>query len=713
MIAKDLGLAVASVSATVGLLDEGATIPFVARYRKEATHGLDEVQIRSIAERSEYLKDMEARRASVIDAISKDGKLTSELEARLRRAKTKSEIEDLYLPFKKKRRTRASIARELGLEPLAELILRQSSSTSRDLEARRYVKEGVADAQAALGGARDIVSEVISEHAEARTVARRIFFETGELVSSAVKKRGSGSAPDDDRRFERYEDFRERLGTIPSHRFLAIQRGEAEKLLRVRVDVDEQRLCAELARLFGRAPRSVFATDLDAAIEDSVKRLLGPSIENELVSELKRRSDVAAAEVFSKNLESLLLAAPLGEKTVLGIDPGLRTGSKCAVVDATGKLLDHETIHPLTQPDRAAETLVRLVERHEPEAIGIGNGTGGREAEAFVRGALRTSSQKPIVVSVNEAGASVYSASDVARAELPELDVTVRGAVSIARRLQDPLAELVKIEPRAIGVGQYQHDVAPALLERKLGEVVESCVNRVGVELNTASAQLLAHVSGIGPKLASKIVAHREANGPFTSRKELSKVAGLGRKTFEQAAGFLRVRRSDHPLDSSAVHPERYSLVERIARDRGLPLRELVGQPDRVRSIDARRYVSDEVGLPTLEDILRELERPGRDPRASFEPPKFRDDVTSIEHLVAGMSLEGVVTNVTHFGAFVDVGVHQDGLVHVSELADRFVRDPAEVVKVGDRIRVRVLEVDRGRKRISLSARSPRPSSAS
>ncbi|MBI4818993.1 MAG: RNA-binding transcriptional accessory protein [Deltaproteobacteria bacterium] len=701
-IAKDLALASSAVGAVVRLLGDGATVPFVARYRKEATGGLDEVQIRAIGERMSYLEELEGRRRSILASLTADGKLTPELGERVQKARTKSELEDLYLPYKKKRRTRATIARELGLEPLALRILAQPERADRRAEAAKHVKEGVDDAEAALALARDIVAEVVSERADVRAVARRIAFETGELVGEAPKKRADA----EERRFERFEGFRERVATIPSHRYLALRRGEAEKALRVSIVIDEQRLIAETERLMRVAPRSPFGQDLVEAILDSAKRLLEPSVENDLSAELKRRADESAAEVFGKNLESLLLAAPLGEKGVIGIDPGLRTGAKCAVVDATGKLVEYVTIFPITQPDRAKESLRGLLSRHTPEAIAVGNGTGGRETQVFVAQVLKDLHRSLPVVSVNEAGASVYSASDLARAEFPELDVTIRGAISIARRLQDPLAELVKIEPKSIGVGQYQHDVAPTLLDRKLAEVVESCVNRVGVELNTASASLLSYVSGIGPKLAAKIVAHRDATGPFESRKGLLSVSGLGKKTFEQSAGFLRVRRSPHPLDASAVHPERYVLVERMAKDLGVGLGSLLGRSDLLRALDPARYFDGEIGLPTIRDIISELEKPGRDPRASFEPPRFREDVTELQHLVKGMSLEGVVTNVTHFGAFVDVGVHQDGLVHVSELADRFVRDPAEVVSVGDRIRVRVLDVDVGRKRISLSART-------
>ncbi len=707
ILARELALPAVGVRAVVRLLEEGSTVPFIARYRKEATGSLDEVQIRNIEERRAYLLELEERRATILESIASQGKLTDELRARILACDTKAALEDLYLPFKPKRRTRGIIAKERGLEPLAQRILAQPQQGDPRAEAAAFVApdKEVPDVKAALQGARDIVAEVLAEHADARARVRETFAEQGALVSE--KAAGVGDAPT---KFEQYYAYREALKTIPSHRFLAIRRGERENVLRARIEVVSEPLCDALAGILGRKPSSPFADELTQAIEDGYKRLLAPSVENDLRIELKLRSDRAAVDVFADNLRNLLMAAPLGEKGVLGLDPGLRTGCKLVAVDATGKFLAETVLHLAKgagAEEAARRQLLAYVEQFRPRAIAIGNGTGGREAERFVRALLREASLSDlIVVQVNEAGASVYSASEVAREEHPELDVTVRGALSIARRLQDPLAELVKIDPKAIGVGQYQHDVHQPLLAKKLDEVVESCVNGVGVELNTASAPLLARVSGIGPSLAKKIVKFREQRGRFQSRLELLEVPGLGPRAFEQAAGFLRVAGGAHPLDGSAVHPERYALVERIAKDLGLPLSELVGNSDAAARIDVPKYIGEGAGEPTLRDIVAELKKPGRDPRADFEPPQFREDVEKLEDLQVGMLLEGVVTNVTAFGAFVDVGVHQDGLVHVSQLADRFVRDPSEVVKVGDKIKVRVLEVDLARRRIALSARS-------
>lgn len=706
-IARELALPAAGVRAVVRLLEEGATVPFIARYRKEATGSLDEVQIRNIEERRAYLVELDDRRKAILESIASQGKLTDALKARILACDTKAALEDLYLPFKPKRRTRGIIAKERGLEPLAKRILEQPADGDPQAEAAAFVApdKEVADVKAALAGARDIVAEVLSENADARARVREAFHERGVLVSE--KAAGLGDAPT---KFEQYYDYREALKTIPSHRFLAIRRGERENVLRAHVEIDAEPLLDTLAGLMGRKPTSPFAAELTLALEDGYKRLLAPSVENDLRVELKLRSDRSAVDVFADNLRNLLMAAPLGEKGVLGLDPGLRTGCKFVAVDATGKFLAETVLHLAKgagAEEAAKRQLLAYVQQYRPRAIAIGNGTGGREAERFVRATLKEANLTDlIVVQVNEAGASVYSASEVAREEHPDLDVTVRGALSIARRLQDPLAELVKIDPKAIGVGQYQHDVHQPLLAKKLDEVVESCVNGVGVELNTASAPLLSRVSGIGPSLAKKIIKFREEKGRFSSRRELLDVPGLGPRAFEQSAGFLRVAGSAHPLDGSAVHPERYELVQRIASDLGLELEELVGNPQAADRIDIAKYVGEGVGEPTLRDIIAELKKPGRDPRADFEPPKFREDVEKLEDLQVGMMLEGVVTNVTAFGAFVDVGVHQDGLVHVSQLADRFVKDPSEVVKVGDKIKVRVLEVDLARKRIGLSARS-------
>ncbi len=705
-VARELGLPPASVAAVVGLLADGNTVPFIARYRKEATGALDEVQIRAIEERRQYLGELEERRSAVLASIREQGKLTDELAARIAAATGKSQLEDLYAPYRPRRRTRAMAARERGLEPLAARILAQPADGDPLAEAAALVDPAreVADAAAALAGARDIAAEVVADTAEVRAFVRQVFADDGELVSDVVP--GKSGEPT---KFEHYYAFRERVATIPSHRFLAIRRGEAEGVLRAQIAVDDARVLAGLDRLARRDPASPFAAALGEAIADAYRRLLAPAVENDVRAELKRRSDHGAVEVFADNLRNLLLTSPLGARAVIGVDPGLRTGCKCAALSATGKYLDTVTIF-ISQGEgqlaQAKAAFAQFVRTHQPAAIAVGNGTGGREAEAFVRKTLAAEGLTGIyVLAVNEAGASVYSASDLARAEFPELDLTIRGAISIARRLQDPLAELVKIEPKAIGVGQYQHDVHQPLLGKKLGDVVESCVNHVGVELNTASAQLLQYVAGVGPALAGKIVSYRDAHGGFTTRAQLMAVSGLGPKAFEQAAGFLRLRGGGHPLDASAVHPERYPLVEQIARDLEVEVGALIGNQELVDKIDLTRYVSAEVGEPTLRDIVAELAKPGRDPRSEFAPPAFREDVTALEDLKPGMTLEGVVTNVTAFGAFVDIGVHQDGLIHVSQLSSKFVKEPSEVVKVGQRLSVRVLDVDLPRKRIALSAR--------
>ncbi len=704
VIAKELSLPERGVRSVVELITGGATVPFIARYRKEATGGLDEVQIRAVEEAVGYLRELEERKKTILDEIDKQGKLTPELRAKIEGCRVKSELEDIYLPYKPKRRTRAMIAREKGLDPLAQRVLAQPADGDPAAEAAAFVSadKGVATVREALQGARDIVAEAVAERADVRGFARELFLRDGTLV---VTKAPEVSAPT---KFEMYYDFREACAAIPSHRYLAVRRGEAENVLRAEVEVDVERALGEVGRMAGRKGSSPWAGELDAAVADAWRRLLAPSVESEVRVEMKLRADRDAVDVFAQNLRALLLAAPLGAKPVIGIDPGQRTGCKVAVVDATGRVLEH-TVLMLVQGDgaleRSRQTLRALVAKHSPSAIAVGNGTHGRETEAFVREVLGKDSPV-ITVMVNEAGASVYSASEVARDEFPDLDVTVRGAISIARRLQDPLAELVKVDPKSIGVGQYQHDVFQPLLAKKLDEVVESCVNSVGVELNTASASLLGYVAGIGPTLAKRIVQHRDANGPFRSRRQVLDVAGVGPKTFEQSAGFLRIRDGENPLDRSAVHPERYAVVERMAKDLGADVSSLVGNASLVSKVQWQRYAQGDVGEFTLKDIVAELEKPGRDPRAEFEPPRFRDDVRTMEDLKPGMQLEGVVTNVTAFGAFVDVGVHQDGLVHVSQLSDRYVKDPNEVVRPGDRIKVRVLEVDLVRKRISLTAKS-------
>jgi uncharacterized protein len=709
-IAAELSLPLPGVAAVAKLLAEGGSVPFIARYRKEQTGGLDEVQIRTIEEKRAYYTELHERRVAILSEIDSQGKLTPELRKQIESCWVKAQLEDLYLPYKPKRRTRATIAKERGLEPLAKRILEQPDGAKPDDEATKFVDAAkeVPDVKAALAGARDIVAEAIAERPEVRALVREAFEKEGFIAAHPVKDKVAAGPT----KFEAYYDFREKAATIPSHRFLAIRRGESEGVLRASFDVDKEPLAAKIAPIAKLRPASPYADQMRLAIDDGLARLLLPSVESDVRVDLKMRADREAATVFAENVRKLLLAPPLGRRVVLGIDPGQRTGCKCVVVDDTGKLLEHALLH-LVHGDGALatskKTLLDLVKRHAPFAIAVGNGTHGRETQDFCKATLKEAgvTPAPMIVLVSESGASVYSASDVARDEFPDLDLTVRGAISIARRLQDPLAELVKIDPKAIGVGQYQHDVFQPLLKRKLDEVVESCVNAVGVELNTASAPLLARVAGVGPSLAKKIVKEREDHGPFKSRDELPKrVGGLGPKTYEQCAGFVRVRGAANPLDASAVHPERYALVERIANDARVKVADMIGKSDVVAAIPWAKYVSNDVGLPTLDDIQRELVKPGRDPRDAFEPPSFRDDVRTMEDLKPGMVLEGVVTNVTAFGAFVDVGVHQDGLVHVSQLADRFVKDPHEVAKVGDKMTVRVQEVDLVRKRISLSARS-------
>ena len=717
-IAGELGVSRTQVARTLELFDGGATIPFVARYRKEQTGDLDEVKLGEIRDRRDYLVEITARKKTILDAIAEQGKLTDALRARIVATASKTELEDLYLPYKPKRRTRASIARERGLEPLAEEIWaqRETLAGSPDALAARFVGGEVPDAAAAWHGARDILAERVADDADIRAVVRDLALRDGVMTSRAV----AGKA-EEGTKYQDYFEFAEPVASIPSHRTLALRRGEKEGFLRVALEVDADAAVGAIRHKVVRAPRAPLARHLDEALRDGYERLLKPSIEVDVRLVLKERADGEAIRVFAENLRHVLLAAPLGGKRVLAIDPGMRTGCKVVVLDRQGDLIEDTVIYPhepQRQVERSRRTLAELAARHDIEAVAVGNGTAGRETHELVRAMKREGElgADVIVVLVNESGASVYSASEVAREELPDKDVTVRGSVSIGRRLQDPLAELVKVDPKSIGVGQYQHDVSQPALKKALDGVVESCVNGVGVEVNTASARLLAYVSGIGETLARNIVSHRAANGPFASRRKLLEVPRLGPKAFEQAAGFLRIRAGAHPLDGSAVHPERYALVQRMADDLGVPVSGLVGNASLARSIDVRRYVSADAGEPTLRDIIAELEKPGRDPRQSFEEAGFRDDVTAFEHLSEGMVLAGVITNVTAFGAFVDVGVHQDGLVHVSELAHRFVKDPGEVVKAGDKVKVKVIKLDRERRRIGLSmkqaAEAPRPGAA-
>ena len=682
-LSAELGIPGGQIAAVAKLLGEGNTIPFIARYRKEVHGNLDEVQISKIQERLGYYAELEDRRATILKTIEEQGKLTDELRAKIEACMQKNALEDLYQPYKPKRRTRAMIAKEKGLGPLADKIWDHAPYEGTDEE---------------LQGARDILAERIADLADVRGLVRDAFAKKAVVTSEVVTPKPAAPT-----KYEQYYDFQEPIAEIPSHRFLAIRRGQKEGVLWVRLVVDKAPLVARIAEIVGAGDDA----NLHLAVEDAYKRLLAPSCEIDVNVEKKLEADRQAVEVFAENLRHLLLAAPLGEKKVLAIDPGIRTGCKVAMLDATGKFLVNTVIYPMQRTAEAQETLAKIVEHFHPEAVAVGNGTAGRETEAFVRDVLKLIGAKDVmVVSVSESGASVYSASETARAEFPDLDLTVRGAISIGRRLQDPLAELVKIEPKAIGVGQYQHDVHQPLLDAKLDEVVVSCVNRVGVELNTASAPLLTRVSGVGPSLAKRIVAWRDENGAFKSRRDLLKVTGLGAKAFEQCAGFLRIRGAANPLDASAVHPERYALVETMAADLGVGVGELVGNAQLADKIDVRRYITNDVGEPTLKDIVSELKKPGRDPRAVFEKPAFRDDVTTIDDVQEGMTLEGIVTNVAAFGAFVDIGVHQDGLVHISKLPQR-VRHPSELLSVGDVVTVWVVEVDEKRGRISLTMLPP------
>ena len=699
-IAQQLNLGTRQVEKTIELLEQGATVPFIARYRKEVTGSLNEVQITAIRDLLLKLKEIDKRRAVILASIAEQGKLTPELEKQIGEATTMTELEDLYLPYKPKRRTRATMAVERGLEPLANELQKQYSCDVTAM-AGKYVnaEKGVKSVEDALAGARDIIAERVSENVQARNKVRNIFRRTAMLSSKVAKDKEEEAG-----KYESWFDWKENAMRAPSHRILALFRGEEEGLLRVHIlPEDDEAVYETLERQFvsGRYESS---EQVRLAVRDGYKRLLCPSIETEYYNLLKEKADKEAIRVFAENLRQLLLASPLGQKRILAIDPGFRTGCKTVCLDAQGQLLHNETIYPFTsvREERAAiAKLEALVEAFHIEAIAIGNGTAGRETEEVVKRCRFKG--KVIAVMVSENGASVYSASEVARKEFPEYDVTVRGAVSIGRRLMDPLSELVKIDPKSIGVGQYQHDVNQTLLQESLNDVVVSCVNSVGVELNTASRELLSYVSGIGPALADKIVDYRNREGAFHSRQELKKVERLGEKAFEQCAGFLRVRESTNPLDHSAVHPERYTLVERMAKDAGATVDQLMKDKSLREKIDIQRYVSADCGLPTLQDIMKELDKPGLDPRAKFEVFEFDKNVTRIEDVKPGMELPGIVTNITAFGAFVDIGVHQDGLVHISQLANRRVNDPSEVVHLHQHVRVRVIDVDLRRKRISLS----------
>ncbi|MCE1202680.1 MAG: RNA-binding transcriptional accessory protein [Bacteroidia bacterium] len=698
-IADEMNLEYQHVRNTLSLLADGATIPFVARYRKELTGSMNEEIIALVQKRWLQLLALDKRRETVLQSIEEQGKLTPELRALIEKAATMQELEDIYLPYKPKRRTRASIAREKGLETLADFIMQQ---TYRPLmpEASRYVNaaKGVENEEQALAGARDIIAERVSEDRLVRERVRQIFLRHSMLISKVVSgKEAEG------RTYLTYYDWREPLSKAPSHRLLAILRGESEGFLKASVEVDEDRTIGMIQRMFVKGPGDA-SEQVEKAIADSFKRLIAPSMETEVREHYKQKADDVAIRVFAENLRQLLLMPPLGQKRVLAIDPGFRTGCKIVILNEQGQLLHNDTIypHPPNHEVKEAEKKLRtLVNAYKVEVIAVGNGTAGRETEMFIRH-IRFD-REVMAVMVNESGASVYSASKVARDEFPDYDVTVRGAVSIGRRLMDPLAELVKIDPKSIGVGQYQHDVDQKALSESLNQTVEMCVNAVGVELNTASEQLLSYVSGIGPQLAANIIRHRNENGPFTNRRQLQHVPRLGPKAFEQCAGFLRIRDGENPLDASAVHPESYHIVQRMALKTGLSLKEMIGRKDIRQLIDIKEFKDEKAGFETLNDILSELEKPGRDPRQKFEEFEFSKDVRSIQDVQPGMELNGIVTNITAFGAFVDIGVHQDGLVHVSQMAERYVRDPNQVVKLNQKVRVKVLSVDLERNRINLT----------
>jgi protein Tex len=703
-IAQTLNLPLRGICAVIELLNDGGTVPFIARYRKEATGNLDEVQIRDIEEKLAYFRELEDRRATILASIAEQGKLTDELKARIEAVQDRDELEDLYLPYKPKRRTKATIAREKGLEPLAAYLWAQQPADEPLLTmTARFINAelGVATAEEALEGARHIVAEWISEDADLRKALRQLVYDEGVVMS-----RKAVDAVDEQEKFKMYYEYKEPAKTIPSHRMLAIRRGESENILYFLIEIEQERAIGILHRHILRQ-RGDWAPQLELAIDDAWKRLLNSSIQGEVRLELKRRSDTEAINVFRDNLYNLLLAPPAGPISVLGIDPGLRTGCKVAVVDETGKMLAHDVLYLHTSKRGDAEAgpkLESLLRAHNVRAIAIGNGTASRETDAFIRGFLRDKGIADIFsVTVSEAGASVYSASDVARQEFPDLDLTVRGAISIGRRLQDPLSELVKVDPKSIGVGQYQHDVDQRNLAESLENVVESCVNRVGVDLNTSSWTLLRHVAGITERTALNIVTYRNQNGTFRSRTQVLEVPGIGPKIFEQAAGFLRIRNGDNPLDMTAVHPESYPVVEQMAQSLGASVSTIIREPQLLEKVDKTRL---SVGAFTLEDILAELRKPGRDPRDKFVAPQFHEEVRTLDDVQAGMVLEGVVTNVTKFGAFVDIGVHQDGLVHISELSNRFIKDPSEAVKAGQIVKVKVLTVDAKAKRIALSIKA-------
>ncbi|MCD7935353.1 MAG: RNA-binding transcriptional accessory protein [Tannerellaceae bacterium] len=700
LIGRVLNIPAGQVERTTGLLKEGATIPFISRYRKEVTGGLDEVAISQIKDQLDKFTELAKRKETIISSIEEQGKLTAELKKRIEDSWDSTELEDLYLPYKPKRVTKAEIARKKGLEPLAHIILLQQER-DLSLRAEAFLNEEVESVQAALQGARDIVAEWVNENEEARNTVRNSFQYTATISSKVVKGKEEEGA-----KYRDYFEFSEPLKRCSSHRLLALRRGEAEGILRVSISPDTENCLDRLKRRFVKG-RNETAQQMETAIEDSFKRLLKPSIETEFAHVSKTRADEEAIRVFAENLRQLLLAAPLGQKRVLGIDPGYRTGCKIVCLDAQGNLLHNETIYPhppQNEKSKAAGKISQLVSTYDIQAIAIGNGTASRETEQFITN-IRYDRKVQIFV-VSENGASIYSASKIAREEFPEYDVTVRGAVSIGRRLMDPLAELVKIDPKSIGVGQYQHDVDQSALKKSLDQTVESCVNLVGVNVNTASKHLLTYISGLGPVLAQNIVNYRKENGPFSTRKELMKVPRMGEKAFEQSAGFLRIQGGKNPLDNSAVHPESYPVVEKMANDLGCTVEELIKDKELRKKLELKNYLTDKTGMPTLMDIMQELDKPGRDPRQAIQVFSFDPSIKTIEDLKEGQILPGIVTNITNFGCFVDIGIKENGLVHVSELADRFISDPSQVVSIHQHVKVKVLSVDLSRKRVQLSMKN-------
>jgi uncharacterized protein len=702
LISKEVNQPLKNVNAVAQLFSDGSSIPFIARYRKEMTGSMDEVMITTIRDRIEQLRELDKRRETVISSIEKQGKLTPELLSAIVMAQTLAELEDIYLPFRPKRKTRASVAKEKGLEPLAQKIFELDNFNPEEFAATFVdAEKGVASAQEALEGARDIIAEWISENPDTRKHVRELFWKEGVVESRVFKTKEA-----EGQKFKDYFEWSEPISQTPSHRLLAMRRGEKEGILALDIYPPEEMAVHSMEHQY-ITKENAAAEEIKLAIKDCYKRLLRPSLETEIRMESKMKADEEAIKVFASNLKELLLAAPLGQKNVLALDPGFRSGCKVVCLDRQGKLLQHDVIYP-HEPQRetaqSAALIMSLCDKYEIEAISIGNGTASRETETFVKSIGLP--HKILIMMVNESGASVYSASEAARDEFPDKDLTVRGAVSIGRRLMDPLAELVKIDPKSIGVGQYQHDVEQTKLKQGLDDVVMSCVNSVGVEVNTASKELLSYVSGLSPALAKNIVEFRNQHGPFKDRESLMKVSRLGEKIFEQAAGFLRIREAENPLDASAVHPESYPIVQQMATDLGCSMKDLMSGGELRKQLDLKKYVTDKVGLPTLTDILNELEKPGRDPRRTFEVFSFTEGVNTINDLTIGMSLPGIVTNVTNFGAFVDIGVHQDGLVHISHLSDKFVKDPKEVVAVQQKVKVTVVEVDTARKRIGLSMKS-------